>query len=451
MARDGETTIRGVAAEEVIAPIVFLRLLYEPEAVRPRPATPLGRHPMAIGRAPELDGIVLRDPKASRRHAVFHPLGEGTGVRVEDVSTNGTFVNGARIEGHVRLADNDVVRVGDSFVLVRISSPVPGSDADIPELEGRHPAMRALRRTIASVAPTEAKVLIQGETGTGKELVARAIHERSGRRGRFVPVNCAAIPESLAESQLFGHVAGAFTGAAQAHEGFGRAADGGTLFLDEIGELPPTLQPKLLRALEERRVVPVGTTSGIDVDVRLIAATHRDLLADVDAGRFRADLYSRVAGYLVHTLPLRERREDILPLLERFLGPGAPKPSADLIGALLIHPYRFNVRELKEIAWVLRIDGAGASELALSIVRHRLDPPTQPAFMAPPASGIVPTAAARAQAPQPKLAPPSREEVEGLMQAHGGNVSQVARALGRSRRQVYRYLELWGIEPTEPE
>ncbi|MBZ0121341.1 MAG: sigma-54 dependent transcriptional regulator, partial [Sandaracinaceae bacterium] len=316
---------------------------------------------------------------------------------------------------------------------------------------GRHPAMRALRRTIVSVAPTEAKVLIQGETGTGKELVARAIHERSGRRGRFVPVNCAAIPESLAESQLFGHVAGAFTGAAQAHEGFVRAADGGTLFLDEIGELPPTLQPKLLRALEERRVVPVGTTSGIDVDVRLIAATHRDLLADVDAGRFRADLYSRVAGYLVHTLPLRERREDILPLLERFLGPGAPKPSADLIGALLIHPYRFNVRELKEIATQLRIDGAGASELALSIVRHRLDPPTQPALLAPPASGIVPTAAARAQAPKPKLAPPSREEVEGLMQAHGGNVSQVARALGRSRRQVYRYLELWGIEPTEPE
>jgi DNA-binding NtrC family response regulator len=303
--------------------------------------------------------------------------------------------------------------------------------------------MRALRRTITSVAPTDAKVLIVGESGTGKELVARAIHERSGRQGPFVAVNCGAIPESLAESQLFGHAAGAFTGAQGAHAGFLRAADGGTLFLDEIGELSMVLQPKLLRALEERKVVPVGRTEPVDVDVRLVAATNRDLLNDIDAGRFRGDLYARVAGYVIHTVPLRERREDVLPLLERFLEAGAPPPSPDLAEALLLHPFRFNVRELKELATQLRIDGAELSELPLSLIQRRLEPSTSSASAR--VTARLPTVPSQEAPPKETLPAPTRELLDALMREHRANISQVARALGRSRRQVYRYLELWDL------
>ncbi|HEY8430948.1 MAG TPA: sigma-54-dependent Fis family transcriptional regulator, partial [Sandaracinaceae bacterium] len=306
---DADITVTSIPREERPRDTVYLRLLYEVErgAVN-LPPVPIAGEPMPVGRQVLERGIHLRDPRASRRHAIFHPT-KGPGVLLEDVSSNGTFVNGHRVAGSIVLQDGDVIRVGDSFLLVRFA-PSEGGDAEVPQIEGRHPAMRALRRTISSVAPTDAKVLIVGESGTGKELVARAIHERSARPGPFIAVNCGAIPESLAESQLFGHVAGAFTGAQAAHQGFVRAAHGGTLFLDEIGELSPVLQPKLLRVLEEGKVVPVGRTEPIDVDVRLVAATNRDLLQEVDEGRFRGDLYARIAGYVIHTLPLRERRED---------------------------------------------------------------------------------------------------------------------------------------------
>jgi DNA-binding NtrC family response regulator len=434
---DGDITVRTVARDERPEEELTVRVLFEGErGVVHRPPLPLGDAPLAVGRQ-VAEGIALRDPRASRRHAVLTKV-RGRAI-VEDFSSNGTFVNGHRIEGETPLVDGDVVRLGDSFLLVRVT-PTVGEDADIPSLFGRHPAMRELRRTIEAVAPTDAKVLVVGESGTGKELVARAIHERSGREGPFVAVNCGAIAESLAESQLFGHAAGAFTGAQGAHPGLVRAAHGGTLFLDEIGELSPVLQPKLLRALEERKVVPVGRVEPIDVDVRLIAATHRDLLRDVDEGRFRGDLYARVAGYVIHTLPLRDRREDLLPLLARFLGEEAPPLAPDLVEALLLHPFRFNVRELKELATQLRIDGAGRTELSLALVERRLGQTGVPA----------PAALERPAPPpvRPREPPPSREVVEALLREHGGNISQVARALGRSRRQVYRYLESWGV-PTD--
>ncbi|MCZ7683061.1 MAG: sigma-54-dependent Fis family transcriptional regulator [Sandaracinaceae bacterium] len=254
---DGDITVTSIAREERPREAVSLRVLFEAERGPVSvPPVPLSGAPLPVGRQIVERGIQLRDPRASRRHAIFHPT-KGPGVMLEDVSSNGTFVNGERVSGSRVLEDGDLVRIGDSFLVVRWA-PAEIGDAEVPEIEGRHPAMRALRRTIASVAPTDAKVLVVGESGTGKELVARAIHERSGRPGPFIAVNCGAIPESLAESQLFGHVAGAFTGAQGAHTGFVRAADRGTLFLDEIGELSLVLQPKLLRALEERKVVPVG-------------------------------------------------------------------------------------------------------------------------------------------------------------------------------------------------
>ncbi len=444
MASDAETTMRPAAAEKILGPIVHLKPLFEPGTGRSRPALPLGRKAFPIGRSIEGVGLTLRDPLASRLHAILHPIEGTTRVTVEDRSSNGTFVNGGRVHGSRELRDNDLIRIGGSFLLIRHASPLPEDDPPIPELVGNHPDMRALRRTIHSVSPTDAKVLILGESGTGKELVARAIHERSGRAGRFVAVNCGAIPEALAESQLFGHVPGAFTGAQGPHEGFMRAAEGGTLFLDEIGELSNTLQPKLLRALEESMVVPVGSTSPVSLDVRLVCATHRDLIAEVDAGNFRGDLYARIAGYLMATKPLRERREDILPLLRTFLGPEMPPPSADLVEALLLHPFRFNVRELKEIATQLRIDGAGLEELPLSLIELRLEH-SRPEIHVPPdlSRGRV---SSRPPPSRSKSPPPERAEVERLLEAHDGNVSRVARALGRSRRQVYRYIEQYGID-----
>ncbi len=430
-----ETTIGSAVAAQPAASVVTIRVLFEPERSRARPATPLGSAAFSIGRASEKNQLALKDKRASRRHAVLSALGPSS-ARLEDLSTNGTFVNGERVDGAREVVDGDLIRIGDSFLLIRVMTTHPPRDASIPELLGGHASMRLLRYTITQVAPSDAKVLIIGETGTGKELVARAIHERSRRPGRFVAVNCAAIPESLAESQLFGHVAGAFTGARAEHVGFVRAADGGTLFLDEIGELSPTLQPKLLRALEERQVTPVGSTDSVSVDLRLIAATHRELLEEVDAGRFRGDLYARVAGYLMHTTPLRDRKEDILPLLREVLSDDAPPLAPDLVEALLMYRFRFNVRELKELATQLSIDGAGSPALTLAMVERRLEPHARQA----------PTPPRAAEKKRVKLPPPTEAQLRALVSEHGRNVSRIARELGRSRRQVLRYLERFGIE-----
>lgn len=223
------------------------------------------------------------------------------------------------------------------------------------ELVGRSQALSMVRQLIADVAPTEVTVLILGETGTGKELVARAIHRASRRaRGRFVAVNCAAIPESLLEAELFGYVKGAFTGAEARREGKLVAASGGTLFLDEVGELPLALQPKLLRALEEKEVTPLGSDRPVAVDVRLVAATNRDLESLVKEGRFRPDLYFRLNVVPIKLAPLRERREDIEPLVQYLLPRIASrhgKPIRDvepeLYAWLSAQDWPGNVRELE--------------------------------------------------------------------------------------------------------
>ena len=222
------------------------------------------------------------------------------------------------------------------------------------DLTGRAPAMQKLYRQIEKLAPTEAGVLIQGESGTGKELVARALHRLSRRSdGPFVAVNCGAIPEGLAEAEFFGAERGAFTGAVAARDGYFAKADGGTLFLDEVGELPPSLQPKLLRALQEGVITRIGGQREQRVDVRIVAATHRDLKQEIAASRFREDLYYRLAVVTLNTPPLRERREDIPLLVEHFVERAtrqhrlseATLPKA-VLRALMERDWPGNVREL---------------------------------------------------------------------------------------------------------
>jgi two-component system response regulator PilR (NtrC family) len=225
------------------------------------------------------------------------------------------------------------------------------------EMVGRSAAMQGVFQLLEKVAAARTTVLITGESGVGKELVARAVHEKSPRgEGPFVPVNCGAIPEGLIESELFGHVKGAFTGAAADKEGLFQTAQGGTLFLDEIAELPTALQVKLLRAIQDRRIRPVGGTEDVEVDVRIVAATNRDLPAEVRAGRFREDLYYRLNVVQIRVPPLRERREDILPLADHFLarfGAEHQRPALRLSreARRRLDEYGFpgNVRELENL------------------------------------------------------------------------------------------------------
>jgi DNA-binding NtrC family response regulator len=381
---------------------------------------------------------LVGDQLCSRRHASFTVDSGGARVRLVDLdSRNGCFVNGKQVSEQF-LVDGDLVRLGDSFFLLRYAE-AEGTDVALPGLLGSAPVVQKLRTTIAQIGPADATVLLLGESGTGKEVAANALHLASGRSGPFVAVNCTAIPESLAESQLFGHKAGAFTGAQRAHDGFFRAADGGTLFLDEIGDLSLNMQPKLLRALEEKKVVPVGETRPVGFDVRVIAATNQDIEAGVADKSFRGDLYARLAQLTLVLPPLRRRREDILTLLSTHLGSHAPPIAPDLVEALLVYPWPHNIRELIAVATELRVRGAGMDELVPELVTARLGGGR--VLDASP----LPTEDSETMV-EAKKPIPSQADLEGLLALHRGNLSHVARAVGRSRMQVYRWLEKYGID-----
>ena len=422
---------------------------------------------MVLGRQAG-DGLLqLSDTKVSRRHAELR-VGEGGTLIIRDQSTNGTFVNGERVVGDRPVTDNDVIRAGDSFALLRYW-PLTPRDGTAPLIKGASPSIAELRATIALVGPSDASVLVIGESGTGKELVARSVHDTSNRSGPFVAVNCSAIPESLAESQLFGHAAGSFTGARAPHQGFFQQAHGGTLFLDEIGEMPLAVQAKLLRVLEERAVMPLGATRPVPVDVRIVAATHRELDARIADGTFRGDLHARLADIVLRTPTLRARLEDVLPLLVSALGPAsAAALDPELVDALLLHGWPFNVRELLKIATELRVRGAGLPRLELSLVAARLGPTRVtsdvstlaigglsaplpvPSPSAPPPEIPRTSLASRPPVPpKPREEAPTPEVLRALVDEHAGNISRIARALGRSRRQVHRYLEAAGLRGSD--
>lgn len=289
---------------------------------------------------------------------------------------------------------------------------------------------------MARAASTGAPVLLLGETGAGKGAAARALHEASvRRRGPLVVANCAAIPETLAESTLFGHRAGAFTGATTNADGLFAAADRGTLLLDEVGDLPAALQPKLLQALEAGEVLPVGASRPRRVDVRFVAATNVDLEAAVGRGAFRSDLYAWLASVVLTTPPLRERREDVLSLLCAALEQARPPLTADLAEALVLHRWPYNVRELQQLARALPALGGDAPRWHLTLVADRLRLPE-------PEPG-------RARPGDRRTGPPSRDALVVLLDRHGGVVARVAAELGRSPRQVYRWLERHRIDPDD--
>ncbi|HEX5061864.1 MAG TPA: sigma 54-interacting transcriptional regulator [Kofleriaceae bacterium] len=314
----------------------------------------LGEAEVTVGTDKGAD-LVLSDDRVSARHTTVRV--DGSRFVVRDLgSTNGTWFEGSRVS-EVTVPAGSTLLVGRSALRVEPEAQpldVPPSQARrFGELVGESLAMREVFAVLERVAAADATVLVEGETGTGKELVARAVHDASPRRrGPFIAVDCGALPEGLLESELFGHVRGAFTGAAQPRAGMLVRADGGTLFLDELGRITPTVQARLLRVLEERVVRPLGGDSERAIDVRIIAASRDDLDAEVAAGRFRADLMYRLAVVRVALPALRTRREDI-PLLVRELlrrrGFADEAPSGPGLDRLLAHSWPGNVRELRNV------------------------------------------------------------------------------------------------------
>ena len=304
---------------------------------------------------------------------------------------------------------------------------------------GTSPAMQAVFDTIRHVAPTKATVLIQGESGTGKELVARALHQGSPRReGPFVPVHCAALAPTLLESELFGHEKGAFTGAVERRRGRFELADGGTLFLDEIGEIEPALQVKILRALEERSFERVGGTQTVTVNVRLVAATNKDLRQLVAAGKFREDLFYRLYVVSLSLPPLRERDGDIVLLTQHYLktlaaenGKPVPTLSAEAMDALSAYAWPGNVRELRNvIERMVVLNSSGQLTL------H--DVPATVTQGSGDSRGDT-TRAGRV------LRDTERQLIEDALRQHRGNRTQAARHLGISRRTLHRKLNQFGL------
>jgi transcriptional regulator with GAF, ATPase, and Fis domain len=405
-------------------------------------------------------GLRVPDPRLSSGHARIARV-YGRWI-VEDLdSRNGTFVNGRRVP-RAPLADGDLIEVGQTFLLFRelsagAADARPDVDAaelapPVPELATLSPALEKAFAGMVQVATTGVPVILCGESGTGKEILARAVHRLSRRAHDFVAINCAALPESLIEAELFGHKKGAFSGATEDRPGLVRSADGGTLFLDEIGDLRESSQGVLLRVLQEREVLPVGATRPVKVDLRVVAATHRDLPALVAQERFRADLLARLSGYILSLPALRERREDLGLLVATLLRRVTPDQGARVTftaaaaRALFLYPWPNNVRELERC---LETASALAGERAID-VEHL---PAAVRAAEGPSTGSAPPPPRRGSEPAVDDAGPAAEhgpscqELEALMKEHQGNLSAVARVLGKDRVQIRRWLKRCYLDP----
>ncbi len=442
-------------------PVLFVVLEGDRLLARGMRLSLVGVESVSLGRGPSRVATRSADGRAldvrvpgrwiSTNHVVLRAAG-GEWIAEDVGSRNGTFVNGERITSHV-LREGDVLEAGRVYFEVRggpasdgaivrdfdaTTSQQPfGFNTLLPELEASHLALARIARS-GSVP-----VLLLGPTGSGKEVLAREVHAQSQRRGPFIAVNCGALPAALVESLLFGHVKGAFSGAARDEIGFVRSAEGGTLFLDEIGDLPPASQAALLRVLQEHEVVPIGATRAVPVDVRIVAATHRPLeglsgqSGHSGEGGFRADLLARLRGY-THRLPaLRDRVADLGVILADVLVQVAGERASRLTltpeaaRALLRYSWPLNIRELHQAM-------GSAVALAAEDVIEVAHLPAE--ILAPPAP------------PAGDPAPPTRDDVLrdqliALLHENRGNVTAVARAMGKAPAQIHRWMRRLVIDP----
>jgi transcriptional regulator with GAF, ATPase, and Fis domain len=399
---------------------------------------------VTVGSNPGCD-LVLADPTVSRHHVTLKLDREG--IRVVDAgSRNGTLLDGLRVRDAYARSDSQLV-MGNSTLRLAMSADtvfLPLSARDrFGGLIGESVAMRRLFTLLERVAPGDSPILVHGETGTGKELVAEAIHEASPRASEpFVVFDCSAVAPTLVESELFGHVKGAFTGAVASRDGAFEMADGGTLFLDEIGELPLELQPRLLRALERGEVRRLGSNTFARVDVRVVAATHRSLAREMDAGRFREDLYYRLAVVEVVIPPLRERPEDIPLLAQNFADQLASRSggSFSVPAATLRHfqsqSWPGNVRELRNAVARLMSLGAPSGQ---PLPTMRIDAPEQGVsfdidLAEPLTAGRERVASAY-----------ERAYLEAALRETGNNVTMAAELARVSRKFVQRAMRRLGL------
>jgi transcriptional regulator with PAS, ATPase and Fis domain len=396
--------------------------------------------------------LALEDPVASSRHARLESR-DGHWYVSDQGSKNGTFVNGVRLLSPQQLEDGDVMAVGGHFFVFRVATQTQ-VDAIRQELQSplapvatTSPRLAVLNAKLRRLATSESEVLLVGETGVGKEVYAHALHEASGRRGRFVALNCAAIPRELVESELFGFRPGAHSTAQAGKPGLVEEADGGTLFLDEIGEMPRETQSKMLRFLQDRELTPLGGTRPRRLDVRVVAATNRSVTPGSTEG-LRDDLLGRLGASPLWLPPLRDRREDVGALALYFLAQQARKRGAGPTGfdapalsALLMAGFPLNVRQLEKTvvaAVALCEPGAPVAMAHLPETLSAAPPSSTPLFLRTPEtrSGRKP--------PEPA---PTPQDVERLLIQHKGNVADVARALGRQRAAVWRWIKQYGLNP----
>jgi len=402
---------------------------------------------VVIGRGAECD-LTIDEESVSRAHA---RITRGVTIGIEDLgSTNGTKVGGHRLAPGARteIQVGTILELGDVLVLVRpanIAAPIrPRQEATpVPGAVFVHESMKELYGLLEIIGPSDVNVLVLGETGVGKDVFASAVHTTSSRGQRpFVRINCAALAESLLEAELFGFERGAFTGASQAKAGLFESAEGGTVFLDEIGEMPLTTQAKLLRVVENREVTRIGSLRTQRIDVRIVAATNRDLAVLSELGQFRADLYYRLAGVSVVIPPLRRRPSDLPALARHFLGksPAALPLTAPVEAALAVHRWPGNVRELKSVlerALLLARGGPLTVDhlrFGSSILNEVMPASTrEPATVWPGAGGV-----------REAMQRTERDRILATVAECDGNHSEAARRLGISRTTLLKRLAAYG-------
>jgi transcriptional regulator with PAS, ATPase and Fis domain len=443
-------------ADEATIPVLFSAGRGGPAATGPRPRRflPLGDQLLLRRGAPgegdvvDSDSWALDDALVSGRHARLQRT--ATGMVLEDLgSKNGTYLGAERLVSPVALAEGAPFFAGEHAFLWRLISPatlqaLEEEAADpLAPVATASPALALVNQKLRRWAGSGEEILLVGETGVGKEVCAQAVHRRSGRSGELVPLNCAALPAELVESELFGYRPGAHSTARVGKPGLVERAAGGTLFLDEVGEMPTEVQAKLLRFLQDRQLVPLGGTRPRDLDVRVLAATNRPVDPGLP-GALRSDLLGRLGAAPVVLPPLRERLEDLGALANHFLArtpAGAMGLDSAAFRALFAYSWPLNVRELEKIIGAAARLTAGQRPIALRDLPQAVATPGSAPAAAPPAPPPASTPSGR----RPPSPGPSREQLEALLVEHQGNVADVSRALGRQRAAVWRWIKRFGL------